>query len=271
MHRLWLWTVGLAIVVGSSSVAHSAVIITTRGEEIICEIVKETDTYLIVDHRGYRRYVLKSNIRTLNREAGEGYRFGPDPLRFIGFAGGYELYGNTHRPGFCGGRLTVGFPLTKNLLVEGNLYSGRSRIGARQRQADPSSGPLYWTGATLGALWQMAGRRVTPIFDAGIGYFFLDHTVDESEVQGWRDFFGREDLKYTEKMESGIAFTMGAGCVVRLNRRFSVVMRTGVLVIPTDFTQHWRYDNDGTPVMLESPHGLLIRMVQTHVGVQMNF
>jgi hypothetical protein len=274
MCRVWLSVVGLAFVAGVWSVADGAVIVTTTGEEIVCEIVKETDTYFIIDHRGYRRYVLKSSIRTLNREAGEGYGLGEAPQRFVSLAGGYEFYGSNHTPGFSGGRLTLGFPANRYVSIEGNLHVGLSRVDSPHGPADQYSGPVRWTGATIGALWSVGTARVIPIFEAGVGYFFLDHTIDQSEVQALReallDFFEMQD--YTEAVESGVGFTMGFGGVVRLTPRFSLDMRTGVLVISTNFRRQWHIvGEDGVPYVQEESHGLLLRMIQTHVGVRVYF
>jgi len=262
-----MWLVGVALVVGSCSVAHSAVIVTTTGEEIVCEIIKETDTYFVVNHRGYRRYVLKSQIRTLNREAGEGYDLGPMPQRFVSLSGGLLIYGHNQKAGFSGGRLTMGFPVNEHLLLEGNLHTGCGTVKSAHGQADMLSGPLYWVGGTIGGLWHLQTWRIVPLFDAGVGYFLLNHSVTESERQ-WAAM--DSSLTYAEPIGNGLGLTMGAGGMMPISPRLALTLRVSILVIHTKFNREWRLaSGEGEPYT--SPHGVLLRLIQTHVGLQMTF
>jgi hypothetical protein len=274
----WLIILGAVLVITSSTTARAAVIVTTNGEEIVCEIVRETDTYFVVDHRGYRRYVLKTQIRSLDRQAGEGYRLGPLPRRHVSVLGGYRVLGQGQTRGFGTARASLAFPVNEHLLLQADLNAGEGNLIADHGAGDPLAGPISWTGAMVGAQWQLQPWRVRPLIEIGVGYYFLSHTVDTAEVN-WmkRAIIAAEatsdtSFSYSEPMDRALGVSLGAGAMLPVSPRLALTFRTSVLVLNTGFTRTWEYAPvPGQQSLLQSRHGLTLEMVHALLGIQWTF
>ena len=140
MLRRWTLMAALAAVLCTWSSAYSAVIVTTLGEEIVCEIVEESDTYFIVNHDGYRRYVLKTQVRSLDRS--DGPRLNAQPRRYATLFSNYYITGHRIKPGPRTFRFAVGYPINALMLVEGGLHYGKSRVDSEYDTARMLSGPF---------------------------------------------------------------------------------------------------------------------------------
>jgi len=272
-----LCVLGLAALVAIAVPAQGAVIITTTGERIVCKIVQETATYFVIDHEGYRRYLLKSQVRSLDRAAtgDDGVRRARQSLEVLG---GYQVYGNRQERGLSGLRLAYGRPLGRYMVLEGNLHVGRSTVASKHEQDGLFSGPLQWTGATVGAAWEMRSQRVRPLVDVGVGYFLMRHSVTAAEVEFMRqnvieivlpDSTTEKLTDYSEPMGGGLGVTMGAGIRIGLSQRLGLVMRTSLLVISTEFQRRWYYEK--ADLTMNSPEGITLRMLQSHVGLELAF
>ena len=273
MLRRWTFVAALAAVLCGWSGSHGALIVTTLGEEIICEIIEETDAYFIVDHHGYRRYVLKTQIRSLDRSGGA--KVARTPRRYATLFGGYYITGHRIKPGPKNLRLAVGYPLNELMVIEGGFHYGKNRIESGHDMGRLLPGPFDWMGATVGVAWVIHQWPVRPVLEASLGYFRLDHTVDASEIEfqravreaiGWIEPGDTFDLQ--EKMERGIGVSLSAGAVYPFWERFAVTARASLLVINTGFDRVPYYNGVAS---LPSNHGLLMQMFQTNLGLQYYF
>jgi len=269
--------IAAACVVCAWSQASAAVIVTTSGEEIVCEIVRETDTYFVVDHRGYRRYVLKTQVRSLDRRAGEGFNLGPEPLRNIEFSGGYRLWGRSQSRGIGASAISASYPLNENLLIQLGVEAGRGEASSSFEGGDLLPGPISWVGGMCGAQWQLQPWRVRPFLDAGIGYFAMRHSVADSGVlwmkQAIAAIDGDTSFVYSEPMDGAFAVRLGVGALVPLSGRFALTLRTSILVLHTGFTRQWYYPTSAEQeeMTLRSSHGITLEMIHTTAGVQWAF
>ncbi len=271
MFRRWTILVVATAVFAAWSSSHGAVIVTTLGEQIVCEIVEESPTYFVVDHNGYRRYVLKSQIRLIDRGSDEMLGRGRKHRMYVAAWGSYYLTGNDIESGPNSGRLTLGYPLGNLVVLEAGFHVGKSSVKPAAGVAKMYPGDIEWAGATLGVLWEVQKWPIRPHLEISLGYFRLDHTVAAAEIARWRLFFetygGLEPDAYfnvTEKMDPGIGIVMGAGAAYPFWGRFGISFRTSLIVLNTGFDRTYDFGDGGSP----SNSGLLLHMMQANLGFQ---
>ena len=242
MRRLIFGLVLAAGLAGLFSNAFGAVITTTNGEEIICTIIEDRGNYLIVDDHGYRRYVLKNNIRALDRE---GPHPPPRTLHTMDISGGYQVWGRCQAPDPNSLRIFYGYPLSDIGAVTVGITYGRGYIRNNDFNAlRPFPGPFNWTGISAGFTWQdtRSRRRFTPTFEVSAGYYFVDHSLADWALEPAKeaDAFSQNSTtlvitSLTETSDSGVGLHLAGGLMVRIIDRIWFTTQCSGTFIRSEF------------------------------------
>ena len=276
MRRLILGLVLIAGLAGFCSSASAAVIVTTSGEEIVCTIVEDRGTYLVVDDHGYRRYVLKTAIRSLDRE-------GPRPparlLHTLDFSAGYQVIANCQKIGPNSLRMIYGYPIGEIGTGTIGFMHGRGEItNDSYIISDPMAGPFLWSAVQAGFVWQHSESWISPTFEANVGYYFIDHSLSDSAVA----LAQREDAfvkapsssvelrEIAESARDAFGIHISGGAALRITPRIWFVTQVSMSYIKSEIRRHRVYhntqSNEDFSLTEEKPYSLAT--VQLLMGVR---
>ncbi len=229
--------VGLLLVYGLCAAADAALIVMTSGEEIVCEIIEERADHFVIDHDGYRRYLLKDNVRRVDRVV--RVPDNPSPLYHpsVTVLGG--LYANLDEQDMDlrGVRAAYTHPVHPNVALELGLHYTDATIhddkGSKLLPGDAS-----WYGGTISALWNTEVRGTYAFLETGVGYFGIDHTMTPGEDSFLLAFYRLDgiipegqDGAYRQDPENAVGLLFGAGLCVPLTRRLVAEGRLTVFVL----------------------------------------
>ena len=261
---------GIFAVFFAIATAGAAEIVTKNGERIECEIIDETETFYLVDHAGYRRYVLKGDVRTINREASGAFT-DRRSRAFVEADAGLLLWGSEHQQiGTAGGRLLAGYPITDRISAVAMFHTGYGTIKSERDHFDLLSGPIDWWAMSVGARWEtvpLLGGQ--PAIETYAGRATFDHTVTDAALDFVRSTLPSDSafVGYSEPIGSRIALTLGVNYTRPICSWLALSMGTTLMIVPTHYTRQWYFEDSGD-FPAEQELSVQVRMVQFHAGLQ---
>jgi hypothetical protein len=270
MNREWTILLGAVIAVMTVVTSDAAVITMSSGETIVCTVVKEEPTYLIVDHDGYERNVLKSQMRSIDRDAISLTRVTRQSA--IELTGGGTLGLGSAGAGMWSADLMYHREVTENLAVTAGLHIGRSRTTSEPDPFTMLPGTLEWNAVSLGIAFVLPSIafNIQPMIGMGGGYYQLGHEVDVAEVVKLQDFFlGLEDtlVAYSEPVNNAYGVWIRSGFLIPMPRGVSLSIGGSYAVIPTAFFRSRTYEGFDHPA--QDRHSLFVKIAQFNIGVRL--
>ncbi|HDS74197.1 MAG TPA: hypothetical protein ENN56_01520 [Firmicutes bacterium] len=226
----------------------AAIITTVSGERIVCEIIEERPEYYIIDHDGYRRYLLKELIRSV--ELDPPVVRDPNPMRHhsLGVIGGYYRNVQSQSQELAGVRVSYAFPFSEHVAIEANAHFGAGTVNeSAGSKLDP--GDMLWSGGSLGALWN---TRIGPTFwfvESSLGYFVIDHTIDPA-AKSKRLIVNRaleiipagQTGDFEQNPDNGFGLVFGGGFMYPIFRHLAVETRATIIMIDSRMRDVVTYD-----------------------------
>jgi hypothetical protein len=265
------WTILLGAVIAVLFVVTSdaAVITMSSGETIVCTVVKEEPTYLVVDHDGYERNVVKSQIRSIDRDAVSLTSVTRESS--IELTGGGTFGIGSADAGLWSADLMYHREVTENLAVTAGLHIGRSRTTSEPDPFSMLPGTLDWNAVSLGIAFVLPSIAfdIQPTIGMGGGYYQLGHKVDVAEVVKLQDFFlglGDTLVAYREPVNNSYGVWLRSGFLIPMPRGVSLSISGSYAVIPTAFFRSRTYEGFDHPA--QDRHSLFVKIVQFNIGVR---
>jgi hypothetical protein len=262
--------------------AYSIIIVTTVGERIQCEIVEDHDEYYIIDHDGYRRYLLKENVRVVEREMASPKE--TNPLYRHSFAAMWNTYRNFEDQdlSFGGGRIMYNFPLHLNIGLELNFHIAdgtiREKLGSKLL---PGTATLR--GASISALWNTPIWRTHSFFETGFGRFEFTgetteghHLIQVATAKAMGVAPSGTDVAFKQNPDPGYGLIVGIGTLFPLTKHLSVEARVSTLIVDSRMREQYTFEPDASdPKWADGKHEstseLFMQLAQFNFGLRWAF
>ncbi len=234
IRRIALMAIGLIVFAWAG--AEAAVIITVTGERIVCEIVEEHDEYFIIDHMGYRRYILKDQVREVDRSERIDIDLNPLRARSLGVFSGYYHSLEKQDQDLAGLRVSYAHGVSKHVALEANYHYGRGRIND-QMGSKLFPGDMTWHGGTLGMLWNTKVWGAYAFVETGAGYIEFSHELDDDQRDLWSKYYSAIYAPpgvfgdFDQDPRGGLAIVVGAGAMYPITRWLILETRASMMFI----------------------------------------
>lgn len=261
---------------------HAAIITTVSGERIVCEIVEERPEYYVINHEGYRRYLLKELIRSIEQDP--PVIRDPNPMRHhsVGIIGGYYRNVQSQNQELTGLRVSYTYPFSKHVAIEANVHYGvgtvKDRAGSKLLPGD-----MWWRGGSLGALWN---TRIGPTFwfvESSLGYFAIDHTLNptakNTQLAVYRALKIVPDGRtgdFKQDPENGFGLVFGGGFMYPIFKHLAIETRATMIMIDSRMRDVITYEPIAGDAMYSAgkhvnTYELFTEMAQFQVALRWTF